>query len=53
MSETEGKSITCRAAICWAAGEALKIEEIQVAPPQSNEIRAKVFASGLVSWKLQ
>lgn len=53
MSETEGKTITCRAAICWAAGEALKIEEIQVAPPQSNEIRAKVFASGLVSWKLQ
>lgn len=49
MSKTEGKSITCRAAVCWAAGEALKIEEIQVAPPQSNEIRAKVVASGVVS----
>lgn len=49
MSETEGKSITCKAAVCWAAGEQLKIEEIQVAPPQKNEIRAKVVASGVVS----
>lgn len=45
MSET----LTCKAAVCWAAGEPLKIEEIQVAPPQKDEIRAKVVASGLVS----
>lgn len=49
MSKTEGKVITCKAAVCWGVGEPLKIEEVQVAPPQKDEIRAKVVASGLVS----
>jgi S-(hydroxymethyl)glutathione dehydrogenase / alcohol dehydrogenase len=49
MSETEGKVIKCKAAVCWAAGEELKIEDVEVAPPQKDEIRAKVVATGLVS----
>lgn len=43
-----GKLIKCRAAVCWGQNEELKIEEIEVAPPQKGEIRVKVVASGLV-----
>jgi hypothetical protein len=40
-------TIKCRAAVCWSAGEKLIIEEIEVAPPQKNEVRARVVATGL------
>jgi S-(hydroxymethyl)glutathione dehydrogenase/alcohol dehydrogenase len=40
--------ITCKAAICWNAGEKLKIEEIQVDPPKPGEVRVKVVATGIV-----
>lgn len=46
---TEGKVITCRAAVSWAANEPLKIEEIQVDPPKKGEVRVKIVASGIVS----
>ncbi|KAG6903320.1 S-(hydroxymethyl)glutathione dehydrogenase [Termitomyces sp. Mi166 len=37
MSTTAGKPIKCKAAVCWGAGQELKIEEVQVAPPQAHE----------------
>ncbi|EPX72891.1 glutathione-dependent formaldehyde dehydrogenase [Schizosaccharomyces octosporus yFS286] len=39
---SEGKSITCKAAVAWKAGEPLSIENIQVAPPKSHEVRVQV-----------
>ncbi len=41
------ETITCRAAVAWAAGEPLKIEQVQVAPPKPGEVRIKVIASGV------
>ncbi|CAL5384049.1 unnamed protein product [Camellia sinensis] len=43
QSETAGKPIRCKAAICRKAGEALVIEEIQVDPPQAFEGPVAVF----------
>jgi len=47
MEDTTGKVITCRAAVAWAAKEDLKIETVQVAPPNPGEVRIKVLANGL------
>jgi S-(hydroxymethyl)glutathione dehydrogenase / alcohol dehydrogenase len=47
---TEGKVITCKAAVAWAANEPLKIENIQVDPPKANEVRIKLQATGVVSF---
>lgn len=44
---SEGKVITCRAAVLWAQGEELKIEEIQVDPPKKGEVRVKIVATGI------
>lgn len=41
------QSIRCRAAVAWAAGEPLKIEQVDVAPPKAGEVRIKVIASGV------
>ena len=38
MAET----ITCKAAVAWAAGEPLSIEEIEVAPPKAGEVRLRI-----------
>lgn len=38
----------CKAAVAWAANEPLKVEEIEVAPPQKGEVRVKVIANALV-----
>lgn len=38
----------CKAAVAWAANEPLKVEEIEVAPPQKGEVRVKVVANALV-----
>ncbi|KAL7424307.1 formate dehydrogenase (NAD+) [Cryptotrichosporon argae] len=40
---TEGKTITCKAAIAWEAGKPLSIETVEVAPPQAGEVRIKVL----------
>lgn len=53
MSDTAGKVITCKAAVCWAAGEPLKIEEVQVAPPGPNEVRIHILYTGAYSIILQ
>ena len=47
MSDTAGKPIVCKAAVCWAAGEPLKIEEVDVAPPQAHEVRIKILYTGV------
>ena len=46
MSDTTGKVIKCKAAVCWGAGEPLKIEEVEVAPPQAHEVRIKILYTG-------
>ncbi|PWN46751.1 putative glutathione-dependent formaldehyde dehydrogenase [Violaceomyces palustris] len=47
MSSTQGKVITCKAAVAWEAAKPLSIEEIQVAPPRKGEVRVQVLYSGL------
>ncbi|ORY76336.1 chaperonin 10-like protein [Protomyces lactucae-debilis] len=44
---TEGKPITCKAAVAWEAGKDLVIEEIEVAAPKANEVRIKIEWSAL------
>ncbi|XP_062383438.1 alcohol dehydrogenase 1-like isoform X2 [Sardina pilchardus] len=39
--------IKCRAAVAWKPNTPLVMEEIEVAPPQENEIRIKVIATGV------
>ncbi|KAJ6510142.1 class III ADH enzyme [Mycena vitilis] len=46
MSDTTGKTIKCKAAVCWAAGEPLKIEDVEVAPPQAHEVRIHILHTG-------
>uniref|UniRef100_A0A3P8TG57 Uncharacterized protein n=1 Tax=Amphiprion percula TaxID=161767 RepID=A0A3P8TG57_AMPPE len=38
----EGFVIKCKAAVAWEPNKPLVIEEIEVAPPQANEVRIKV-----------
>lgn len=40
--------VRCKAAVAWAPNEPLKVEEIEVAPPQKGEVRVKVIANALV-----
>ncbi|VDK46106.1 unnamed protein product [Cylicostephanus goldi] len=47
MSETEGKVITCKAAVAWEAKAPLKIETVEVAPPQAHEVRIKILYTAL------
>ncbi|KAL5705137.1 hypothetical protein ACHQM5_023479 [Ranunculus cassubicifolius] len=44
---TIGKTIRCKAALCRKAGEALVIEEIEVAPPEAYEVRIKILCTSL------
>jgi S-(hydroxymethyl)glutathione dehydrogenase/alcohol dehydrogenase len=44
---TEGKPITCLAAVAWEAGKPLSIEEIEVLPPRAHEVRIKIEYSGV------
>ncbi|RDV24008.1 S-(hydroxymethyl)glutathione dehydrogenase/class III alcohol dehydrogenase [Alteromonas aestuariivivens] len=43
----QGKTISCKAAVAWAAGQPLSIETIDVAPPKAGEVRVRVVASGV------
>ncbi|KAJ8762498.1 hypothetical protein K2173_007937 [Erythroxylum novogranatense] len=57
-SETKGKVIKCKAAVCRAPGEPLVIEEIYVDPPKAWEIRTKILCtslchSDLTSWRMK
>ncbi|XP_010217827.1 PREDICTED: alcohol dehydrogenase class-3 [Tinamus guttatus] len=44
---TAGKVIRCRAAVAWAVGKPLSVEEVEVAPPKAREVRIKIVASGI------
>ena len=39
--------IQCKAAVAWAAGQPLSIEDIEVMPPQAGEVRVRIVASGV------
>lgn len=39
--------IKSKAAVAWAAGEPLSIEEVDVMPPQAGEVRVKMVATGV------
>jgi len=47
MTSTVGKPIKCKAAVCWGAGEPLKIEEVEVAPPRAHEVRIHILWTGI------
>ncbi|XP_071411209.1 alcohol dehydrogenase 1-like [Pithys albifrons albifrons] len=44
---TSGKVIRCRAAVAWAPGKPLSIEEVEVAPPKAREVRIKLVATSI------
>ncbi|XP_022606075.1 alcohol dehydrogenase 1-like [Seriola dumerili] len=44
---TAGKVIKCKAAVAWEPKKPLVIEEIEVAPPQANEVRIKIVATAV------
>lgn len=41
------QTITCKAAITWAANEPFSIENVEVAPPRAGEVRVKIVATGV------
>ena len=47
MSSTEGKTITCKAAVAWEAGKDLSIEDIEVGPPRAHEVRIQIYYTGM------
>merc|ERR1711910_209877 len=44
---SEGKTITCKAAVAWEAKKPLDVTDIQVAPPKAGEVRVKVISNAL------
>ncbi|KAB1210314.1 Alcohol dehydrogenase 1 [Morella rubra] len=46
-ANTAGQVIHCKAAVAWEAGKPLKIEEVEVAPPQVMEVRLKILFTSL------
>ncbi|KAL5555529.1 hypothetical protein UlMin_037765 [Ulmus minor] len=46
-SNTAGKVIHCKVAVAWEAGKPLVIEEVEVAPPQTMEVRLKILFTAL------
>jgi alcohol dehydrogenase len=54
--ETQGKVITCKAAVAWGAGEPLVMEDVKVDPPQRLEVRIRILFTSichtdLSAWK--
>ncbi|KAG7658441.1 NAD(P)-binding domain superfamily [Arabidopsis suecica] len=54
--ETQGKVITCKAAVAWGAGEPLVMEDVKVDPPQRLEVRLRILFTSichtdLSAWK--
>ncbi|XP_037550921.1 alcohol dehydrogenase 1 isoform X1 [Nematolebias whitei] len=44
---TAGKVIKCKAAVAWEPNKPLVIEEIEVAPPEDNEVRIKIVSTAV------
>ncbi|KAK5683376.1 formate dehydrogenase (NAD+) [Elasticomyces elasticus] len=47
MSDTTGKTITCKAAVAWEAGKDLTIEDVEVGPPRAHEVRIQIYYTGV------
>jgi alcohol dehydrogenase class-P len=47
IATTAGKVIKCKAAVAWEAGKPLVMEEVEVAPPQADEVRVKILYTAL------
>ena len=47
LQATNGKTITCKAAVAWEAKAPLDVTDIQVAPPRAGEVRVKVVSNAL------
>ncbi|KAF8085051.1 hypothetical protein N665_0684s0003 [Sinapis alba] len=47
MTETQGKVITCRAAVAWGPKGPLVIQEICVDPPQKMEVQVKILFTSI------
>ncbi|VVB11858.1 unnamed protein product [Arabis nemorensis] len=47
MANTQGKIITCKAAVAWGPKEPLVIQDICVDPPQKMEVRVKILYSSI------
>ncbi|XP_028794544.1 alcohol dehydrogenase-like 1 [Neltuma alba] len=41
------QAITCKGAVCWAIGEGVKEEEIEVEPPKASEVRVKMLCASV------
>ncbi|KAG0630766.1 hypothetical protein M758_1G202400 [Ceratodon purpureus] len=46
-TSTQGKTITCRAAVAYEKSKPLVIENVEVAPPQAGEVRVKIIHTAL------
>nr|QSL83320.1 alcohol dehydrogenase like protein cytoplasmic [Nigella sativa] len=46
-NDTRGKVITCKAAVAWGPKEPLVIQDVQVDPPQSMEVRIKIVFTSI------
>jgi len=44
---TEGKVITCKAAVAWEPAKPLSIEDVEVSPPKAHEVRVKILYTGI------
>ena len=47
LKATNGKTITCKAAVAWEAKKPLDVTDVQVAPPKAGEVRVKVISNAL------
>ncbi|CAO2823306.1 unnamed protein product [Amaranthus hypochondriacus] len=46
-SHTQSQIIACKAAVAWGPGQDLVMEDVELSPPQSMEIRIKVVCTSL------
>ncbi|MCJ1438686.1 S-(hydroxymethyl)glutathione dehydrogenase [Xylographa pallens] len=46
-ADTVGKTITCKAAVAWEAGQDLTIEDIEVEAPKAHEVRIEIYYTGV------
>ena len=53
LTATNGKVITCKAAVAWEAKAPLDVTEIQVDPPRAGEVRVKAVFSTLIGPEVQ
>ncbi|KAG2701214.1 hypothetical protein I3760_06G034500 [Carya illinoinensis] len=47
MSKSHSHIITCKAAVYWGVGEPVRLEEIEVDPPKTSEVRVKVLCASI------